>query len=264
MANARNARRAGGAKRRRAPRNTIHRIFRSKSGKTELGDFAVHLNPPPFPPSVSTQILQEKIVEVEKTFKLGVNAIAEVQVTQDDIRAALVQLLDGKDVSYTAVLESICYWCSSSDISSEMFEHITGKVQLRSGRLFRPARGGFEWPKNKRISIRDTSTTKINIVTFSFSSATAQSNVCVLIHVKVKVQPIAKVKPGPTLRFINLVQSLHTNRVPGNFCSPPLECDMARLSTASPHSFVALDDVCSESSCGVSRPHIHRGVRVVD
>lgn len=267
MAHARNSRRARGSQRRRPPNNTVHRIFRSKSGKTELGDFAVHINPPPFPPSVTTQILQEKVIEVEQTFDLGVNTPTNLNLNQIQLRNAVKELLGGSTAGYTAVVESILYWCSSADISSEMTELITGKVQLRSGRLFRPARGGFGWPKNKRLMFTHASTSTDNFVSFQFSSATAQKDVCVLLHVKLKVQPLAKFQPGPTLRFINLVQSIHNpsfHKGPGFHYSPPLDNAMARLSTSSPHSLVAIDDICSEAECELTYPHVHRGVRVVN
>jgi hypothetical protein len=246
MRNRRRGRARGGSNRKSG---TLHRTFRSKAGKRELGDFAVDLNPPAFPPSVPVQILEEKIIEIEKAIAITTGAVA-VAVSQAELRAAVASLLNGSTAPFDAVIESISYWMASADISVSLSEYVTNKIQMRSGRMFRPARGGFEWPKNKRLMLHsaDTSTAKLVEVTASAAAAITSR---VLFHIKVKIQPYAKQLPGPTLRFISALSAAQSQR------SEPLPA-IEDMSMNSPSSFTVIDDACSLASCSVSVPHTHQ------
>lgn len=248
-----NSRRGGLGRRRK--NGTLHRTFRSKSGKRELGDFAVDINPPAFPPSVPVQILEEKIIEIEKPIAITTGAVT-VAISQADLRVAVASLLNGTTAPFMAVVEEVRYWLASADISASFYEYLTDKIQMRSGRMFRPARGGFEWPKNKRLTIRssDASTAKLCDLTASAASAVSSR---ILFHVRVKIQPYAKQLPGPTLRFNSLL-SMAKQQPSFQGQLPPIH----DLSLASPASFTVIDDACSLASCPVSVPHTHEARRL--
>lgn len=234
---------------------TLHHTFRSKAGKRELGDFAVNLNPPAFPPSVAVQIIQEKTIEIDLPINITTGVVT-VAVSQATIRTAIASLLNASTAPYDAVVESIEYWMASADIAVSMTEYVTNKIQMRSGRMFRPARGGFEWPKNKRLMVRSSDTSTANLVDITASAAAAVAS-RILFHIKVKVQPYAKQLPGPTMRFLAALGSTSTTR-PQRY--EPLS-EMERLQVDSPASFTVIDDACSLASCPVSVPHVHQASR---
>lgn len=271
-----------GSRRGFGKRRTLHKAFRSKSGKSIIADFATEIRCPAFPPVVNPQILDTRRTTIEKSVtQTAGGAVVTTNFTIADLRKAVAELFVGGtalSTQFLAYLVKAYAWCNSSDVSLELSENITGRELLKEGRQLRPACAAFEWPINKRQLVDNVASTTTQLMQIRTSAAVA-STYFVTLHLEIKILVQDAVNAGPTVD-LSLIPHNNWQTKSKRFSDskddsrngkygPEYELvhegdlggveRMRRLEIRSP-SIHTIDDLCSNASCGIERPHKHRRV----